>query len=1177
MPEWTGAQQQAIDAEEKTLLISAAAGSGKTAVLVERILQLVLRREARLNRMLIVTFTRAAAAEMRARLSEGLVKRIDAAEGEQLQLLSQAREELGSAVITTIDAFCTEAIRSQFQLLGIDPVFRVCDTQEETALFDESVREAVNSLLEGDDGDFHVLAAAFRMNDLFEMIHTVYRFIMKTDDPDAWLDLAVRQAECGSVYDHPWYHDLCALSALDADGLTAQAQALYAMLDEPGAPAKYTATVEGDLRITTAIAEALRGGAPEALQAVLHSEFGRLPPVRDNGDPALKDFKDRFTALRKNLKDAVKDLSDTFNFDPARQEKDLQVIGRMIRGLRTAVNEVRRVYAGVKRKHSLIDFEDMEQMMLTILRDEEARRSLQEQFDYIFVDECQDVSKSQDAIFRQLHSAENHLFMVGDVKQSIYRFRLADPLLFLERVRTYPTEAGSPQRKIVLQRNFRSAPPVLDASNRVFRLAMRRDVTEIDYTEEDELICSRHDLGAAPVEVHLVGPGETFQKRDALRAETLAVSRRIQALLGETITVDNQERPIQLRDICILMQNVSGQGEKVKKLLEEQGIPVYFDGKESYWELPEVRAMKALLEVVENPMQDLPLMAVLKLRCLGLDDHDLLQIRQRYPGRDVPFYQAFADCCEQHEDELGARCRAARDRLNGWRFRRETLSLTDFVWFLLRETGFYTDSGSLPQGRVRQANLRLLCSKTAAYEAAGGVSLRGLLQKLDQEMASGDSRSAKVLGENENLVRIMTMHKSKGLQFPVVILMRLSSAMMQNPRGLLQYQERMGLCLPYVNPELSIQRNTFATAAFRKQRRLDELSERCRLLYVAMTRAQNRLLLFGCPSERSVRLQSWFAPPSSYRVWSAETMLDWVMQAAADDLGLRDLPETAAAGGPWRIIPDALPEEQEKQQQVVAERLDAWIEQTLREQGQPDALRWWDEKAPDAAPLKTSVTNLVRREVLADPMPLSDEEESPESKRQPLTVTMPLQLPELKAHPDFMDEKHFTGADLGTAVHRLLSLIPLAPLRGVRPAAMNDLIRAELDDMTRRHIFTEEEQQHINVRKLTRFFTGPLGLRMLQSPEVQREWSFNLALRPEHTMLQGVIDSAWREVDGWVICDYKTDHIVSEEAFIQLHAEQLRWYGQAIRVLTGEPVKELWLWSLSNSKAYQVPLQRDAK
>lgn len=1167
MPKWTKEQQQAIDARNHTILVSAAAGSGKTAVLIERIVSLV-REGYRLNRMLIVTFTKAAAGEMRQRLNERLTREA----AHDPEVMGQALDDLEGTDISTIHAFCQRVIRTDFQAVGIDPLARVCDDQQRQTLFDEAYKEALNALLDepSPDSDLLALVQAFSQRELAEMTADLYGFLMSMPMPFRWLaDRIGEQGDLSSFKSQRWYQVLVNKTRLEVTGMEEYLRVQAGMFRDVDAVPGLQITYDKDRQVIERLAADCGESDDAMLEALAQVSFAAAARTTKltEGQTA---WKERYYDVRNSMKKAITETKASMQLDEEQSAQDMAKILSFLRGLALLVQRVHGCFVVAKNIQNVIDFSDMEQMTLEILQQDSYREELQKEYDHIFVDECQDVSGVQDAIVQQIHGPDSCLFMVGDVKQSIYRFRLADPTLFLGRMRTFSDAEDAAERRIFLQKNFRSRANVLDASNRVFRSAMQRNVTELDYLKEDELIPGRETQNDPAVEVRLVRQKEGGRGEECLAAETAAVVKRIRELLETRFMDGEQERTYQYRDMVILLAKASGVGARLAELLEQAGVPVYFDGKDDYYGLPEIRNVKALMAVLDNPMQDVPLLTVLKMIPFDLTDSELAEIRICRTGRDVPFYEAFEAACDT-EGGIGDKCRSIRARMAEWRFLRETMRLSDFVWHVIQSSGYYAACGAYPEGELRQANLRLFCQKAAEYEANFDGSLSGFLNMIDMQIRTEDSRSAKMLGESENLVRIMTMHKSKGLEFPVVFCMRLTSGMFGPSAGTIRMHNKLGLCLPYVNRELNIRRDHPAAAAFKHQQRLDEMAERCRQLYVAMTRAREVLILTGC-SEDEGRL-CWTLPRGDYRVWKANTMMDWVMQTVMEDLQLQELPEHSAAAGPWLLArEDDLPAI-EGAARVENTGTQDWVREVVGVPADMHSAAWWKEIGQIRAvrPLKTSVTSLAKQQVFNDPMPLSDADETMDDKRAGEEITAPLRMSELPSRPAFMEQKAVTGADRGTVMHHVLSLIDLDAVRGRQGAVLNEALRASMDQLTDMGCLTSEERGMVRMDQITAWFTGPLGQRMLASGLVRREWGFNLRVgRKNDTLLQGIIDCAFMEDGKWILVDYKTDRIESDEAFVQRHAMQLSWYARALEKITGHEVAEMWLYALGKNRAYPV-------
>ncbi len=1160
MPAWTKQQLMAIDASNNTILVSAAAGSGKTAVLVERIVQLI-RGGYHLDRMLIVTFTKAAAAEMRQRLNRRLIREASA----DPETFGNALDELESTEISTIHAFCQKVLRNNFQAVGIDPMVRPCDDQMKKTLFETAWLDAFNALLEKrDNPDFIELAYAWDQPRLQEMTAQLYDFLMSLPEPFSWLDRAVEQVQAGQIAAHPWVQVLLDHAKLQIQGIPAILQSMRRMFSEPNAVQARLETLAADENVCEPLFHVKHCGIDEILAALNGFSLPRAKAIRGLND-AEKEWSDRLSARRKELNEIVKEIRANLTLDEEKTSAEMAMMQRHLSGLAALTKAVHRAFLDKKAEKHLIDFSDMEQFTLQVLSDPGLKAQMQGEYDHIFVDECQDVSQVQDAILQAIHSDNNVMFMVGDVKQSIYRFRKADPTLFMARLRTYSDDPEVKCRRIILQKNFRSRYNVLDATNEVFRRAMRPRVTELTYDPMDELICGRDTEGDPPVEMHLldITPGEDGESVEALEAEAQVVISRIQELLQTQFDDGSGLRNYTYRDMVILLSAAATTAPRLVEILGRAGIPVFYDGAAAFFSLPEVQRMKALLSVIDNPMQDVPLLSALKMPPFSLTDGELASIRTAKTGKNVPFHEAFEAICAL-EGVLPDKCRHIRAQLETWRFEAEAMRLSDFIWRVMQGSGYYAAVGATPKGELRQANLRMLYQRAQTFEQEGGESLADFLRLTEEQSAGDDRMSAKMLGENENLLRIMTMHKSKGLEFPVVFLMQMSGGLHKPFRGELLMHTRLGVALPYVNRELRIKRKTIADAAFKVQRELDEKAERARLLYVAMTRARERLIMVGCCKESARDV--WTLPESDYAVWSARSMTDWVMQAISTEEG--DLstnepqPENPWKIRAWRDLTGVAVDNN-----VDKGDLAAALSTALNGPVEGDFSAWEQVKRDTSAPIKTSVSAIAKKTATGDPMPLTAAEEDVEIKRVPEEIVSPLRMSELPSRPAFMEEHRITGAERGTLMHRALSLIPLEELCGADD--LYGAVKAAIHAMAEREIFTYQEVMQLYIRGVADFFGCDLGQRLLASDTVRREWAFNLVMA-EGTLLQGVIDCAFREEDGWVLLDYKTDRIENENAFIQRYEGQLAWYARALERITGLPVKEKVLYSLGQGKAYQL-------
>lgn len=1177
MPNWTPNQLSAIQARNPSLLIAAAAGSGKTAVLVERIVSL-LREGYTMDRMMIVTFTRAAAAEMRERLTKRLTQETQ----RDPDVFGQSLDVLDQTDISTIHSFCQKVIRSEFQAVNVDPLARVAEEQQGERLFRQSYRDALCQLLEDHHPQVTQLASSLSQDKLFDIVQYAYKFLMSMPDPFQWLKFHVEHAD-DSPEDAPWYHMLQHHARLELHTLKPCMDRMRWLLDEPGGVAAYHKLWESDLQSVNSLLEQM--DCPGADLAALLRGFSlcRAPSVK-NQSPEEEAWLKIYQKQRIRVKNKVKDLADQLSFSREGFQRDMVAVKANLEGLLALLERLYQVFRQEKRRLGLLDFNDLEQFTLEILRQPELRQRLQDGYDHLFVDECQDVSAIQDEIIQLLHvehpDQDRHpspsLFMVGDVKQSIYRFRLADPTRFLSRMRTWGKEESAVERAIFLQQNFRSASSVLEGVNQVFRQVMVKDAAELDYLPEDELVPGAAYEETPPVEVHLIHQKllDAEDGMEKLAAQVEVVVSRLARLLGTPVQEGDTTRPLTYRDVVILMPRVAGVGSKVAEMMTARGIPVFFDGADSYFSQREIRSMISLLQVVDNPLQDVPLLAALKGDPFLFTDEDLADIRLVNPGKNVPFHQAMAEAA-QRENELGERCRHVNQILSRWRFLKETMGLQQLMWLILHESGMYAACGALPEGELRQANLRLLVERAVAFEETGEHSLGRFLAVVDENLKIKDSDGAKVLQAHENLVRIMTIHKSKGLEFPVVFVLGMDNSLNRYGDKFFTIHASLGVAMPFIHPILRTFRKTPPMMALSIARDMDERAERMRLLYVAMTRPKNRLILVGGVTEDALALAR--TGPSLGAVMEASSMMEWVLlgmggseldQAFQQEKVLpppADDPMTGEMVGKEGLFSLSLYTHTDSSAHMEEDQPDYACPPWLAFEGaEIPAMPPWPMMPSvwKRTPLKTSVTSLVKGNIFPHALEL-EEEETTETKQQPEWIVTPLRLPELPDAPHFISGKEKRGAHRGTVIHRALSLLSLSDLHGLNQAEMIPVLMQQLDYMTHRGVFTPEERKLIPLAELSSFFLSSLGQRILLSPRVEREWGFNLRMpRMKETILQGVVDCVFWEDEGWVVVDYKTDHIIDMDAWVTRYREQLLYYKEAISILTNAPVRECILYSL---------------
>ena len=1142
MPQWTEDQQKVIYSSAGKLICSAAAGSGKTAVMIERIVRLI-RDGADPFSFLVITFTNAAASEMKEKIRKRLLWE------RQNPAVAAAAEKAGAMEVCTIHAFCQHLIRQEFQIVGVDPFFQICTGAQREQLFADAFRRACNELRKREDKDYLSFICQYDPDSAQQIVSSVWHFIMSLPDPFGWLREKTEQLPLNLEPDHPWFRTVKRM--VDGRVLTLQIilRRQAEMFDEYEKREEYRSVWKEDKARVEALCCRMEYG--EGCREELTGDFGRLPQLRNLNDREI-DWRDRYQNLRKQLKETYAGILFWLQPDQDQTKKEFAEIRNSLRGLYKITQETHFAYERNKAMACVLDFTDLEHKALKILSDKNGRSAVRNRWLRIFVDECQDVSSVQDALIQALAGKNNTLFMVGDVKQSIYRFRLANPKLFLKRITACGPDAGE---RIFLQENFRSRPEVLETANIIFRDVMRKEAADLEYSPEDELKPGRCDCeGSVPVSVDLL---ETAEGQTRLERIADHVTERIRELI--------REGKFQLRDIVILMPEVSTDGPKLTDLLRERGIEVFFDGKGSFFEQPEIEVFRNLLMLLDNPHLDLPLMTVLVSPVFSLSEEEMSHIRLMDDGRDIPFWQAFQTAAAD-DHSLGLKCRAVMIKLDKWRFLSHRMHLSDFLWYLLEDADLYAVFGAGHHGNAAQKNLRSFCLQADRAAERGIGTMREFLDFLSEQASGGEMQSASPLGDGDNMVRIMTMHKSKGLQFPVVFCLGLDKSLKGKPGGFVKLDEELGICLPYKVPKWRLARRTAADEIFEWKKDHDVKAEKLCLLYVAVTRAQEKLFLIGSETDRAL----WHMPPGNHRTLAASDYLDLILPALMDEE--KKYTTCTQESNPWKIkIFDSIQQKNVENEEDI-HNLRPWVETLL---SAPVVDELWKINAEknilcesENGLKKYSVTALLQK--ARNRIFLEDEEQTPEEKRTPDYVERAMKRYQAGERPAFLEPvTEAGGAARGTVIHRFLSLVDLDAVRrsgGADREMLNNLRNQLVSDQ----VFTQEEASWIKADAVTGFFQSEIGQRMLASPEVHREWDFNLYLRERGIIIQGIIDCAFREGNGWILLDYKTDRMEDERAFVELYRPQLEWYAVALRELTGKPVKESWLYSLSVDKAIRI-------
>lgn len=1215
---WTEEQKKVIDVRNKNVLVSAAAGSGKTAVLVERILSLVCgegedEKPLDVDRLLVVTFTKAAAAEMRERVGLALEKRLEAdPENEHLQ---KQQTLIHSAQITTIDSFCQYVIRNYFHQIDLDPAFRIGDEGELKLLKDDVVQELLEEHYGTEDPEerarfteFVEVYATGKSDVAIEnLILQLYEFAVSYPYPKRWL------AECMEPYRaqteedlecSPWMQFLVNYVNRTFADLEQEIRRMLDICHLPGGPYMYEDAVQADL---LQVQELLSCRGYENIRERLADlSFARLSTKKDPN--VEEERKNQIKAFREGMKKSLKDLKEKFFNLPLTGVLDvIQKAAPTTAVLLSLTAEFADRYQEKKRLKNLADFPDLEHLALEILVEDvetgedsrmkivqtDAARELSARYAQIMIDEYQDSNLIQEIILNSVSRGQGipNVFMVGDVKQSIYRFRLARPELFMEKYHTYPQSDEAAEIRIDLHKNFRSRREVLEGTNDVFEKLMTEAVGGITYDSAAALYLGAEmpepESGINVPELLLLEKNKDSlpETEDTDQAELTdreleahAAADCIRRVMAEGKVWDREAgafRSVRYGDIVILLRSLTGWGDVYARVLNAAGIPAHTESRTGYFTTIEIQTLLNLLRIVDNPRQDIPLAAVLKSMIGGFTDVELAKIKSAYP--DVKFHEACRKYAEKKKKEnvkkqdakgkdaectievqIQEKLQTFFHNLRTYREHAEFLPIHELIEELLRITGYGDYLAAEPAGTQREANVRMLIERAIAFEKTSYRGLFHFVRYMEQlQSYKEDFGEAGILGENENAVRIMTIHKSKGLEFPVVIVAGLGKSFnRQDIRSRVVIHPELGVGVDWVDAELRTRTASLPKRVLQKALDLEMLGEELRVLYVAFTRAKEKLILLGS----AAKLEEKMGKSLSFRTIStAGTYLDWVLPAVA---GSGESPfevKTVTLEGQTE---EALIRQMEKEEQweifAHPEELPGTDEEyaKLLEKQLSDTYPWQEDITLQG---KFSVSELKKMG--------QTEEEDADTLLYPAEEIVPY-------IPRFMSEKEpISGAARGTAYHRALECLDF------RELYHSEKVKEGLARLVEEGRMTQEQADVVRPYDIYAFARTPLAKRMsaarareefhTEQPFVIRMPARELEIgcgSDEPVLIQGIIDAWFYEKNEKgeneiVVVDYKTDFVKDGGELLKKYKKQLDYYQLTLERLTGKRVKEKIIYS----------------
>ncbi|WP_211745497.1 helicase-exonuclease AddAB subunit AddA [Paenibacillus sp. Marseille-Q4541] len=1261
---WSDDQWKAIASAGEDMLVAAAAGSGKTAVLVERIIRKISDENAgfSVDRLLVATFTKAAASEMRERIRDALETALE--EQPESDHLRRQLSLLGRASITTLHSFCMEIIRRYYQQIPLDPGFRILNEYEAELMRQELLMDLFEQKYseEGEGSTFRRLVDWFsgERNDdaMYRLVQKLYDFSRSHSWPSYWLDEMAASFRVNSVEElsqSAWVKSIMRDAELALGGAVRLLEQALDIAKEPEGPAAYAETFSSDLEMVQELLTRVKSGAWDELYDIFHqSQFGKLKAVRKGqADPALQErAKERREAAKKTVTELKTAM---FGRAPEQFLEEMQKAAPLMEELSSVVNRFADIFAEEKKARGVVDFSDLEHYALHILRhsDSTPEKSLpsdaaieyQQQFDEVLLDEYQDTNTVQEDIVSLIsRKGPGNRFMVGDVKQSIYRFRLAEPGLFLDKYRRYDAEGEGEGLRIDLARNFRSRLEVVDAVNMLFRQIMNAGVAEIEYDDaaalsygasfpeipEDgrytpELVLIDRAGAGTPEQAEAEGEdGAASEEMEQLEMETAelearVIASRIHEMVGNTGTPlpvydknTKEMRPARYGDIVILLRSAQLWTPLIMEQLKREGIPVIGDQNKGFFQATEIEIMLSLLQVVDNPQQDIPLASVLRSPIVGLDEEELAVIR--LAGKQLSFYDAMRKTIEdsrmetdqvtkpsgvsnidqdaeqfeaqmalelglreasatmevmelggitlhdgvtsdEHTDAPGTlefkanllrKLSAFSDLLEEWRSEARRGSLSELIWRIYRDTGYLDWVSGLPGGVQRSRNLKALYDRAKQYE--NSTANRGLFRFLTfiarLRDNGGDLGAVGIAADTEGSVRIMTIHRSKGLEFPIVFVAGMSKMFnQQDLNAPFMMHKELGFGPRFVDEENRVSYPTLASLAIRRRAHAELLAEEMRVLYVALTRPKEKMILIGTVKDVVQKAMNWSQIKNHHALLLPETLLasgrsylDWVgpalfrhpdawhLRALAslgdeEDMSSSSSDSFSQDQSRWRIsvlsgesvsslnfaVSEVSDEVNEDRQYFTKALMDMQRVQTPSTQEDDSikteidgVLSWsYPYMASAQTAASTSVTEMKALLAMQEHPPLGLLEQKAfqeEQGRLAVDDEFTLHL----RRPKFMEESTITGTERGTVYHTVMQHVP------AEAGLTVSMVQDTLASLVERHILLPYQAEAIDAVQIARFFESEPGIALAEAEKtgwVRREMPFSYGLPADETLL----------------------------------------------------------------------------
>ena len=1193
---WTEEQQQAIKEKGANILVAAAAGSGKTAVLVERIINKVINEKIDIDRILVVTFTSAAASEIRERILEAIYKKLE--ENPENTNLQKQINLINKANISTIHSFCLDVIRNNFYELDISSNFRVADTTEIELMKYEVLDELFEEKYLSNDKDFEDLIniyTGYRGDEgLQNLVLNIYKFIQSSPFPEKWLNDKVNLFKNTNQDFAQTIWGKTILENIEeelTEGIM-QLQNILKDMKKIDELSKFTKIIQEDIYNLEDILR-YTNSWDNTLTKINNLVWQKWPTDKK----ITIDLKEQAKEVRNKVKEIInKSIKKKIAYDSIQANEDINEMHVTLTKLKNLLVEFMFKFASKKKEKNVVDFNDIEHFALKILIGEngeatELAKKYREKFQEIAIDEYQDSNLVQEQILTSI-SKGNNIFMVGDVKQSIYKFRQARPELFLEKYKNYNLKqeisGNSLGLKIQLFKNFRSRENILNITNLVFQNIMSEKVGEIEYNEKEYLNYSagykepeENTDYAGKTELHIIDLKEKeeifindeeidekieVEKIENSVLEAKFVAKKINELLNSNYMVFDKEqgyRKITPKDIIILLRATTNIAPIYEKELADLNLPVFSDSSSQYLDTMEIQIIVSILKIINNPIQDIPLVTVLRSPIFAFTDNDLISIR--LTDKSCSFYESMIKARLVVNEQLNSKIDNVIYYLEKWKQEEKYLPLDELIWQIYVDTNLINIVGLMPNGAIRQANLKMLFEKAKQFENASFKGLFNFINFIDRlKNNNGDLSSAKLIGENENVIRIMSIHKSKGLEFPVVFLCGTGKGfnMRDLNEDVLLHQD-MGIGPKLIDFERRIEYDTLAKEAIKLKIKLETLSEEQRILYVALTRAKEKLIITGISKDLEKDFKQKRELLQIYNenmniidyklVKKYKTYLDWLeLVYLKNENKITDI-ATLYTYTKTDLEKELNNKEQEKLNNI-KEKIFENTKDLKDTENIKEILNWkYRYKKSSEIPTKTAVTRL----------------QAEEDKKIELTEI-----------PKFMGkEKKITPAEKGTLMHLCIQRL------NEKQTYTKETIKQMIQSLVLKEIITTTEADAINIDTLYKYTKSALWNDLSKAKEIHKEQPFYINIpakeiyenieTDENILVQGIIDLYYISEDNkLILIDYKTDYVKKPEELINKYKTQLSIYKKALENSLNRRVDETYIFSTNWGQSLNVPFDQ---